>query len=68
MDFIQKLVKGNKTIISQKEYDDVRIEYGKIVKEAVIPNSNYAILNEFWNVYTIQKVPYTNLKITKKGI
>ena len=41
---IQEVVNRNITIISQKEYDYVRIEYGDIVKGSVIKNCNYATL------------------------
>ena len=51
------MVKTNTTNISQKEYDDVRIEYVKIVHESVIQNENDVTINEVWNVYTIQKIP-----------
>ena len=57
MILIQKVVKTNTTNISQKEYDDVRIEYVKIVHESVIQNENDVTINEVWNVYTIQKIP-----------
>ena len=35
--FIQNKVIRNATFISQKEYGNVRIEYGDIVKEYIIP-------------------------------
>ena len=51
------MINRNNTIIYQKEYDDVRMEYGKTVEEPVIPKVDDTILNEVWNLYTIQKVP-----------
>ena len=50
------MVKRNTTIISQKEYDDVRMEYGIIVKKSVIPKGDDVMFDEVWNVYTIKKV------------
>ena len=55
----------------QREYDDDRIEYGIIVKEYVISKDNDVTLNEFWNVFTNQKVTYPDIKSgnkTKRGI
>ena len=37
------------------------MEYGKIVNSYVIPQGNDVTLDELWNVYTIQKVPDSNL-------
>ena len=39
------MVNINSAIIYHKEYDDVRMEYGQIVKEYVIPKGNNATLN-----------------------
>ena len=47
----------NTDIISQNEYDNVRIEYEKIIKVSVIPKGNDVILYEIWNVYNSQKFP-----------
>ena len=52
----KKLVMRNTTIISQKEYYDVRIEYGQIFKESAITNINYLILDEVWNVFTSNRI------------
>ena len=48
-------------IFSQNEHDNVRIEYGKIVKESVITKGNDVILNEVWNAHNIHKVTDRNL-------
>ena len=56
---IKKVVKRNITIIYQKEYDDVSMEYVKIVKN--ICNANDEKLDEVLNVYPIQKAPDPNL-------
>ena len=37
-------------IISQKEKDDVSIEYGQIFKLSITPKGN-DVLDEVWNVY-----------------
>ena len=42
------------------------MEYREIVKESVIKKVNDATLDEVWNVYTIQKVPDTDLKKRKE--
>ena len=54
---IQKLVNRNTTNIYPKESDYVRIEYGDIIKEDVIPNDGDATLGEVWNFYNNQKFP-----------
>ena len=51
------MVKRNVTFIYLKEHDKVRIEYGKIVKESVIPEDTNATADEFWNVYKKKVVP-----------
>ena len=44
------------------------MEYRQFLKESVIPKGNDAIIDDFWNVYTIQKVPDPNLnEKTKKN-
>ena len=55
------MVKRNTSIISQKEYDGIRMENGQIVEESVIPKGSDMTLDEVSNVCTIQKVPDTNL-------
>ena len=47
----------NTNIISQKECNNFGMKYSQIVKESVIPKVNDVILDEFWNLYTSQKVP-----------
>ena len=54
-----------RTNISQKEFDDIRIEYGEIFEKSVIKNNNYATLDVFWNVFTIQK--FLNIDFKKSG-
>ena len=58
----------NTNIISQKEYENSKMEYVKIVKESVTPKGNDVILNEVWNVFTSQKFSDSklNLKIGNK--
>ena len=51
------MVKGDTAIIYQKEYDDFKMKYGEIVKESVVTQGYDAILDEVWNVCTINKVP-----------
>ena len=40
------------------------MEYGKIVKEYVIPKGSDATIDEVWNLSTIQGVPDPNLNYT----
>ena len=44
------MIERSIAITSQNEYDDVRIEYGKIINESVIPKVNDDIWDEVWNV------------------
>ena len=53
----------NTNIISQKEYNNSKMEYVQIVKESVTPKRNYVILSEVWNVYTSQKVSDSKLNL-----
>ena len=43
---IQNVVMRNTNIISQKEYNNSKMEYVHIVKESVTPKKNYVILSE----------------------
>ena len=54
----------NTNIISQKEYDNGRVEYVNIIKESVIPKGNDVIIDEVWNIYTSQQFP--DLKLNGK--
>ena len=55
----------NTNIISQKEYDNGRVEYVNIIKESVIPKGNDVIIDEVWNIYTSQQFP--DLKLNGKN-
>ena len=55
----------NTNIISQKEYDNGRVEYVNIIKESVIPKGNDVIIDEVWNIYTSQQFP--DLKFNGKN-
>ena len=55
----------NTNIISQKECNNFGMKYAQIVKESVIPKVNDVILDEFWNLYTSQKV--TDPKLIQSG-
>ena len=59
------MVKRNTTSNSQKEYDDVWMEYGKIVKGGLVSKYDDGIPDEVWNVYIIQKIPDPKLDIKK---
>ena len=63
---IQKVFHRNATSISQKKYDNSRIEYGDIVKVSVIPQDTDATLNEVCNVYTNQKYLNPDLKMVER--
>ena len=49
------MVVRNTTVISKNEYNDVRIEYEKCVKESVITTINN-VLDEVCNLYNSQKI------------
>ena len=50
------------TNIYQKENDSIRVEYGNIVQESVIPKDTDASIEEVWNFYTNRKVPNPDWK------
>ena len=54
------MIKRKTTNIYHLKYNDVRIKYGEIVKESVIPKNREEKIDEFWNLDTIQKVPDPN--------
>ena len=49
------MVGRNINILSKQEYDDIQIEYGKIIYASIIPKGDDAIYHAF-NVFNIQKV------------
>ena len=53
---IQNVVNRRATFISQREYDNVRIECGNIVKEYVIAKDTGVIVDEVRNVYANKTV------------
>ena len=57
----------NTNIISQKEYNNSKMEYVHIVKESVTPKKNYVILSEVQNVYTSQKVSESKLNLKSRN-
>ena len=50
------MVKQNITVLLKQECDDFCIEYGWILIDSVITNSDDAI-DDVWNVFNIQKGP-----------
>ena len=48
----------NNTILSKKNYDHVRTEYGEIIYDFEISNSDDAI-PDIWNEYNYEQVPNT---------
>ena len=59
---IQNVVNRRATFISQREYDNVRIECGNIVKEYVIAKDTGVIVDEVRNVYANKTVPNPVIK------
>ena len=54
---INNVVHRNVALIYQKEYENIRIEYGNIVKGSIITKDTGATVHEFLNVYKNNTVP-----------
>ena len=52
--------------LSQKDYDNVRIEYEEIVNTSVIPMGD-DVIDDVWNTYNIQKVTDKNVVNLRRG-
>ena len=57
------MVKRNTTIISQKEYDDARMEYGEFLNKSVIINVNRFTINEVWGIYDITHTQKITIRV-----